>query len=320
MFTKWLELSQHHHSGKLRPHEHTSYVPLMIVLAIAALPLLTYTVNAESPQPEPSSVSLTGVMPGKPPTIAATINAPYDQQHFTTSPSQVSGTCPQNTLVEIFKNDIFAGSTACSEAGVYNLDVDFLIGKNSLLVKVYDALNQPGPDSNIITVYYDALPLQADPLASLDFGGPQLLLNTDAIFRGIFPGQEMNVPISIIGGIAPFAVNIQWGDSSNKVVPRNDNVTFNAGHTFPKAGTYKINLQATDAAGRVAFLSVAAIVNGQPAAATNTTNNTVSTTTVSRLLVFWPLYIGAIAVVISFWIGERREKRILRIRGQLIAS
>ena len=35
-------------------------------------------------------------------------------------------------------------------------------------------------------------------------------------------------------------------------------------HTYTKAGTFQLSIQATDADNRVAFLTVASIVNGQP--------------------------------------------------------
>lgn len=264
---------------------------------------------------------MSGIMPGKPPTVAATIDLPSNQQHFGTSPITVSGTCPKNTLVEIFKNDIFAGSTTCNDAGTYSLDVDLIINKNILIARVYDSLNQAGPDSNSVVVYYDALPPQSGPLTSLDFGGAQLFLNTDAVFRGTFPGQVMYVPIDILGGTPPYAINIQWGDSTNKVIPRSDNAGFKANHIYNKAGTYQISIQATDATGRVAFLTVAAIVNGQPGASGQSdANSTTSsnTSTMKELLVLWPLYTGATAVVTSFSLGEQREKRLLRKQGLLL--
>lgn len=315
---RWLKLSHHSHSGRLRPHEHTSYVPLSLLLVVAGYALITYTISvtAVSPGPESGSIGLSGTVPGEAPTVAATIDVPRDGQRFSASPVTFAGTCPAQTLVEIFKNDIFAGSTFCTNDGTYTLDVDLLIGQNTIVARVYDTLNQPGPDSNLITVFYDALPPQAGPLTSFDFGGPQLLLNTDAVFRGVFPEQELSVPVDILGGTAPYAMNIQWGDSTNKVVPRNDNLSFNISHIYNKPGTYQITLQATDAVGRVAFLSVAAIVNGQPdvAAVASTDSGTVP----NQLLLLWPLYTGAAAVVMSFWLGERREKKILNQRGLLL--
>lgn len=311
---KWLKLSHHRHSLRLRPHEHTSYLPLGAMLLVVGLALTTYTVNAATPYdgPESSSIGLSGTMPGKPPTTAATIKTPADGQHFSAVPISISGTCPATTLVEVFKNDIFAGSTPCSDAGIYSLDSDLLYGKNILIARVYDSLNQAGPDSNAVTVYYDALPAQAGPITSLDLGGAQLIINTDAVFRGTFPGQTLHVPISVLGGTPPYAVNVQWGDTTNKIVPRNDNVIFTTDHIYNRAGTYQASIQASDAFGRVAFLSFASIVNGQ--GNLDSTGKTSSTTT-NSLLVLWPLYAGVVAVVASFFIGEKREKRVLKLRG-----
>jgi hypothetical protein len=255
-------------------------------------------------------------MPGKPPTTAAVIKSPTTGQRFATSPITFSGTCPENTLVEIFKNDIFAGSTVCTDKGTFSLEVDLLIGQNSVVARVYDALNQAGPDSNIVIVYYDALPNPADSLNSFNFGGNQLLLNTDAVFRGIFPEQTMNVPLDILGGTPPYAVNIAWGDATNKVVPRNDNATFNVTHEYKKPGVYQVVFQATDAGGRVAFLTVAAIVNGQP----DPVAATAPVATPGQLLLLWPLFVGAVAVTVSFWLGEQREKRVLEKRGLLTTA
>lgn len=317
----WLKLSHHHHSLRLRPHEHTSYLPLAILLLLVSLPLTVFTAYAGTPYtgPEAGSIGLTGTMPAKPPTVAATITTPGNGQRFSSSPVPVGGTCPKETLVEIYKNDIFAGSTPCTSSGTFSLDVDLLIGQNTLVAKVYDALNQPGPDSNQVTVFYDALPPQAGPLTPLNLGGSQIILNTDAVFRGVFPERELVIPIDIVGGTPPYAVNIQWGDATNKMVPRGDNATFRVAHTYHKPGTYQITLQATDSGGRVAFLTVAVIVNGQPSI-TPVASTTSSSATMNKLLVLWPLYVASVAVLISFWLGERREKQLLKDHGLLLSS
>ena len=132
-----LSLIHHRHSGRLRPHEHTSYLPLGALLLAVGLLLGVYTSYAASPGPEAGSVGLSGVVPGKPPTVAPTIDTPRSGERFSTTPVTVSGTCPKGTLVEVFKNKIFAGSTPCDNSGKYSMDIDLLIGANILLARVY---------------------------------------------------------------------------------------------------------------------------------------------------------------------------------------
>ena len=308
-----LKISHHKHSGKLRPHEHTSYLPLLVMVVMVGVLLISTsisTVSASDPPPQAGSVGLTGIMPAAPPKVAATIGSPKNNQHFTDTPITVSGTCPTNTLVEIYKNDIFAGSVPCATNGTYSTQVDLLYGQNTLTARVYDSLNQAGPISNSVVVYYDSSAPQTAPISFLNFSGAQLLIITDAVYRGTFPGQLLNVPITILGGTAPFAVNVEWGDSSNKVIPRSDNSIFNASHIYQKPGTYTITIQASDSSKQVAFLSVAAIVNGQPSIV-GTAGSTKPKPPVNKLLVLWPLYAILITMIVSFWLGEYREKRVL---------
>jgi len=292
-------------------------MPLFVLLAAVGLMLSVYTTYAYTrPDPMSGTTGLSGTMPANPPSIGANITLPLPEAHFSTSPVTISGTCPKNLLVQIYKNEIFAGSAVCTEQGTFSLEADLMYGKNILIARVYDDLNQPGPDSKEIVVYYDALFPQGAFGTALDFGGAQLVLNTDAVFRGTFPKEELVTPISILGGQAPYAVNVQWGDSTNKVIPRANNGDFNATHIYDKAGTYQVSIQATDAQGRVAFLTVAAIVNGQPDPVTteSTLAGSANTGVPGQLLALWPLYTSLVAIVISFWLGERRERRLLNPR------
>ena len=311
-----LKLSDHKHSGSHRPHEHTSYLVLLFMLAIVGVSLAFFTATAMMrPGPASGSIGLSGVVEGEPPTEGAVILVPSTGTRFSETPITVSGTCPANILVEIFKNDIFAGSTICTAEGEFSLETDLLVGRNDLTARVFDALSQEGPVSDVVTVFYDVLPTQPSSLSPLSFGGQQLIINTDAVFRGAFPNSDMQVPIDIIGGRPPFAVNVQWGDSTNKVVSRTNNETFRVSHAYARAGTYSITIQATDADNRVAFLTVAAIINGQPFAAATEEQPPMSI--IQRLLVLWPLYAILVTMVISFWLGEIREKRVLTRQGLL---
>ncbi len=304
-----LKILHHSHTARLRPHEHTSYLPLAFLVLVAGLVLALYTFKTDAATPytgpEAGSIGLTGTVPAPPPKTAAVITSPKDGQHFNTSPITVSGSCPDNTLVEIYKNNIFAGSTPCNSSK-FSIEIDPLFGQNSLTAQVYDVLNQAGPVSKAVIIFYDYSLAGAAPSSILDLSGAQLLLDTDAAFRGSFPKQTMNVPITVIGGTAPFAINVLWGDSKNQVMPAASNTTFNASHAYQKPGTYKITIQGTDSKQLTAFLSVAAIINGQPAVATAATP-----AVAKKALVLWPVLAIAVTALISFWVGEKREKKLL---------
>jgi len=313
-----IKISKHKHTGHLRPHEHTSYMPLFVMVFIVGLMLVGFSVTTfveASPPPQAESVSLTGTVPKAPPKEGATIDVPSDQKHFTTSPITVSGTCPASTLVEIYKNDIFAGSAPCETNGTYSVQIDLLYGKNVLTAQVFDVLNQAGPTSKPVTIFYDATPPPAASLSALNFLGTQLLIHTEAVYRGTFPGQTLNVPISLLGGIGPYAVSIDWGDGGKSIIPRSDNSIFNAPHIFKKAGTYKITIEVTDSSGQVAFMTVAAIVNGQPAVIAGTNTSANAKTSLSKLIVLWPLFAILVTMVVSFWLGEKREKKVMQKHG-----
>lgn len=319
-----LKISHRRHTGHLRSHEYTSYVPLFILLVVVGIILVidsAYALSeqgtkANPPPPIGESVGLSGTMPGHPPKTAAIITSPTNGTSLADSPTEVSGICPADTLVEIYDNDIFAGSTTC-KSGRFSLKIGLMLGKNQLIARVYNAVNQEGPQSATVSVSYSVAAGVSSALAPLDLGGKQLIINTSAVFRGTFPGQDLNVPVTIIGGTPPYALNIDWGDSSNKVISRDNNITFSVDHIYQKPGTFQITLQATDKNGRVAFLTVAAIVNGQPpVAASNSSNNGNGPS--SAILELWPLYTASAAVVISFWMGERRERRLLAAHPSLI--
>lgn len=325
-----LKISQHKHTGKLIHTQHTSYIPLAILLVFVGIVLAVFTMNiytahayvttpdnAPYAGPSAGSVGLVGEVLSKPPTIGATITSPTSGTHFVQTPVNVKGICPQGLLIEIYKNDIFAGSTFCND-GKFTVDIDLLYGQNILIARVYDALNQQGPDSASVTVFYDSALGSQFGSAKLDFGGAQMLLESDAVYRGIFPDKEMAFNLTIVGGQSPYAVSIDWGDSTTSLIPRGNSGSFTTPHTYKKGGVYYISSKATDADGRVAFLTVAAIVSGQPDPYVAPV--TTGTASPSILLSLWPLYLCLIVLVSSFYLGERHEKKVLRKHGQLIET
>src|SRR5579862_8573775 len=147
---------------------------LILLLAVPAL------AEAANPPPQSGSVGLEGTISTAPPTHGATIAVPGNGAVFTSVPITVSGLCPTGLLVKIFDNNVFVGSTLCAH-GSYSLQIDLFSGRNDLIARVYDALDQAGPDSNTVTVTFnDAQFLQF---------GPQLTLTSAYAERGAPPGS-----------------------------------------------------------------------------------------------------------------------------------
>lgn len=299
-------LSHNRHTGYRLHRHHTSYAVLLFLVAVTAVVLLTVSsmTQAATPvvNPQAGSVGLKGKVKGPPPTEGAIILVPTNGQRFSTLPITVSGTCPKGLIVEIFKNDIFAGSTICEDAGNFSLLIDLVEGQNILVARVFDALDQAGPDSKPVTVFYD----RPIPVGSVGGAAPmQLALNSDTRWRGINPGSQLSWPAEVVGGSAPYAISWDWGDSTLVPISQPTAGLFTATHTYDKAGNYKSIVRASDVKGQRAYLQVMTIVNGPAEPSLTRPFGGV-------LSIAWPLLILAVLLIISFYLGEKYEKKKLK--------
>jgi hypothetical protein len=219
----------------------------------------------------------------------------------------VAGTCDPGLIVEIFSNNVFIGATQCGSDGKYSLQVDLFPGLNSLVARLYDSLDQPGPNSRVVNVYYD----QAANLGSVFGSSDQLMLLTDAaVVRGLVPGGSVAWPLEITGGGLPYAISVDWGDGAVDPISLTAAGKFEAKHTYLQPGTHKVIVKAVDSSGQRAYLELIAIVNGTPLAVS--TNPTPKVT--GNLLLAWPMYVVLLVLILSFWLGERYEKHLLSPR------
>ncbi|MEO7617855.1 MAG: hypothetical protein ABIS59_03360 [Candidatus Saccharibacteria bacterium] len=253
----------------------------------------------------PGSFSVTAVVSGPRPSTPATISSPTNGQTFQDNPITISGSCPSKTLVKIFTNGIFVGSAICDASGHFKLQSDLVIGKNELTALPFNANNQSGPESSAISVTLNF------PNGGLGFS-QQLLLQSSNFYRGALPGEEITWPLEIIGGVSPYAVNFNWGDSKDDLLTRPQAGPFELKHTYQKVGgylgTYPLIVKVTDAAGNHAFLQLTSIVNSPKGAASNATALTIT----PNFKFIWPLWIVLLFMILSFWFGERREKTIMQ--------
>jgi hypothetical protein len=270
----------------------------IVMIGILVLPWLTMSkLNAQSTQT--GSVGIEGTIPTNAPKIGATISVPVNGQNLTNLPVNVSGICPDGLLVRIFKNNVFAGATECS-GGSFIVPVDLFNGQNDLVARVYDALEQAGPDSNTVSVTFTE--------TGFNTSGPRISITSNYAKRGANPGDTLVWPIQISGGITPYAINVDWGDGESSLLSRPNSGAVDLTHIYKDPGTYIILIKASDASGATAYLQLVGIANG----ALSETTDSDKTIVVRERWVWWPLVIAEILVIVSFWLGRRHQINSLR--------
>jgi hypothetical protein len=265
-------------------------------------------VQAQIPPPGPSNGTsgVQGTVKTPPPTTPATITTPRDGQSFGTMPITIAGLCPSGTnlLVKIFSNNVFVGSAVCTN-GSYSLQVTLFDGTNELVARIFDALDQPGPDSAKITVTYNNSQFS-------NRGVSQFTLSSLYALRGANPNEQLNWPIMINGGAAPYALSVDWGDGKPPTLysePFAGNVVIN--HTYSSAGTYVVIVKGTDKDGQTAFLQLVGQANG--AVTQKSANAGDKNTIISTTKVLWiPAALCIPLIFVSFWLGRRYELAALR--------
>lgn len=282
-----------------------SIVTSLLILATAAiLGLWPPASVAAVDNPQSGSIGLEGTISAAPPTRAPTITTPSNGASFITTPITVSGLCVSGLLVKIFDNNIFVGSVVCG-SGSYSLKADLFSGRNDLLARQYDALDQASPDSNVVSVTFVSGQFAAP--------GSQLTLTSPYARLGADPGQELDWPIVLGGGSGPYAISVTWGDGSNTSLQSTlAPGTITIKHTYTNAGTYQVTVQATDSDGQTAYLQLVGVANGRA----SQSNTAQATTQIKTIVIWWPLLLLLPLLLVAFWLGRRHELYILRKRLQ----
>jgi hypothetical protein len=282
----------------------------VLVFAAAALVFCSLFVSPQranaAQQSESGATGIEGEIPSNPPTTAPGISIPRNGQVFTSIPITVSGTCGKNYLVEIFKNNVFAGSAICKN-GSYSIQIDLFDGQNDLIARQYDALNQAGPDSAVTTVTFNNF---------VPGGASRPTITSSFAKRGANPGESLSWPITLSGGAGPYAISVDWGDkSTEELISRSAPGTFNIQHTYTQSGIYNVTVKATDASGASAFLQVVGIANGPIQQSTSSDGQTAAAVKTERVVIWWPFLITLALTIVAFWLGKRHQ--LETIRGRL---
>lgn len=281
----------------------------VLAAVFLALPVLAVAVSAQAAappaeNPQSRSVGLEGTVPSDPPSQGATITAPTNGQTFTRTPISVNGLCPNGLLVKLFANNVFVGSVMCNN-GSYSIQIDLFDGRNDLVARVFDTLDQPGPDSNIVNVTY-----QNDQFR--DAGLPFLSLTSTYARRAADPGKLLTWPIVMSGGTGPYAISVDWGDTKPpSLMSLQFPGTFDISHVYDSAGVYNIIVKATDRNGVSAYLQLVGGANGAVSQSSAGGASDDDKDTIVNVL--WAPAAAAIPlIIIAFWLGRRYEITSLR--------
>lgn len=275
-------------------------IPAFVLVVFASMPVLAQSGDSVE-NPQSGSFGLEGVVAGEPPERAAAINSPVDGQTFTQTPITASGTCEAGLIVEVYKNDTFAGSTICEDNGTFSIEIDVFMGENELFTRVRDMLGQTGPDSETVTITYDP-PVSR---SGRDIG-QQLIVTSDVSFRGVPPGAEVEFPLELSGGRGPYAISVNWGDGGNDAISRSDTGNFTITHVYERPGVYRAVIKATDDSEQTAFLQLTVIASGEIEGGVEEEERATRT---ERIYVLWPLYVLTALIPVAYWLGMRYTRR-----------
>jgi hypothetical protein len=306
---------------------------VFLVIAIGVL-LVGWTFQAIA-----DDVHVTAKVSAPLPSGPAVITSPGDSSRFTSVPITVSGTCPTDTYIKIYRNNFFSGTAMCTTDGNFTLDIDLFPGQNKLEPKIFNLTDDEGPSSVPITVYYD-VPEQptggnsgngnSTPQPSAGISAPSaniqagpFTIKTDFAYRGFKVGQSIEWNFEANGGVPPYAINIDWGDGTNSLVSQKESGKVTVNHRYKKVGdgtkgSYKVKISGIDSQGRQTFLQLFLIIvpSGVPGFVSNTLPAGPKISS-SWLKLIWPGYLIVILMSVSFWLGEREELIELRNRRPL---
>jgi hypothetical protein len=345
IFASSMSVAPHAHTGKRLKSHHSSHGALFGLLIVTGV-LLFSNLGALRAYGLTSSgnANISVTVNGDAPSQGASITFPAANQLTKKSLLQVSGICPDGTLVAIYNNGTFAGSTPCTADGVYAITIQLREGVNTLQAQNYDGLNQAGPTTSQVSITYapDAplveeststtvvstpeqlesnpvipeVPIEAPqpsrqpcydlPNANTIKDTAQPIISVNCISRNVYTGETLNIKVLIQGGIAPYALLVDWGDSKNDLISVQNSSVQSLQHVYTTSGFHKVVMSTTDAKGVSSKIQTVVSVNG--ATATAGSSNPVSKIA-ENVASVWinapvPLYFAALTLLLGFWAGD----------------
>lgn len=320
-----LSIAHHHHTGRRLPVNCTSYAALFFLLILTGCVMLFAARVARAVEVVPGSLTLVGEVAGPPPATAAEIITPDPETRLRDPITDIAGSCEAGLLLEVFRNDSFAGSALCAPDGAFSLKVSLTEGANELKVRSLDSKDRYAPDSSVVRVYLVlstntvnqqevSVPIRSTP------DTPAFIINTEPVQRGSDLYGGFNLKYEFHGGTSPYALDIDWQDSTpSSLSSLEAEGAYKARHTYQQAGQYLVTINGIDRDGNKAFIQTLAIVQKPDTTAISggigsqfgcsQNSHSPGCVLVDPLIELinglWPALIIATLMTLSFWAGEK---------------
>jgi hypothetical protein len=338
-------LVEHKHTGKIIHHRHTSHVVLAGILLMTGC--LLYSSGNLAQAETGGTVSVGVIVPGPALTIGAIITAPTDGTIVTDQNTiDVKGTCAAGSFVVVRNSELLAGSTICTEEGVFTLQIQLHSGKNVLSALNYDNLNQPGPVTPSVTIDVSQksvatveevaptsapstltaptpiLPTNPSIISGVDSslsscddykvgdlptgGEPQM--EVVCVPRLFMPKLQQVMGVLVWGGSPPYAISVDWGDGSGSTLLSLPTQGYKkTTFSYASAGNYNIAFKLKDADNKEAIVQTAVQVSGEPKTPFAAfTDDIVNKSWFDTPV---PIYVMAVSITLGFWGGDIFDRK-----------
>jgi hypothetical protein len=327
-----LRLVAHKHTGKIIHVRHTSHVALLLMLVIVGF----FLVISQNLVQASGQVSVGVTVNGPPPSTGATIVTPLDGTTIKyINPSKIDGTCAADLFVVVYDDGVLAGSTICTHAGIFDVNVQLHQGTNVLTALNFDNLNQAGPKTPAVTVQFvpesvsvevpapvlpttpviipgvTSGPSECDgytPTGTLETGG-QPHVQVVCVPRSIVQNEDHKIGVLVWGGTPPYAISFDWGSGDKTLLSMPAPGYKTVKVHYASSGIYNINIQLTDQTSSSTTGASAIQVTGTiaPQTFTQVVNSILSTSWFETPV---PLYVIAVGLTLGFWAGDIFHRRL----------
>lgn len=259
-FLFWVfDIKHQKHTGKLLPAKETSFGLLFFLLLLFSPFAYAQTASVKGVKTDSGNVNITSKVGDEvpPPSFKPTIVSPKPGV-TNTQKTSVEGVCSPNLLVRVFRNNLFAGETYCTNEGRYSFLITLFTGRNDLKAINYDQFDQAGPESEVVTVTYQAITVGVNKQQPSN-----ILVEADYYLRQVAVGEQVYWTITVSNGSPPYTISVNWGDASYDRYKIDTVGQRIIDHKYKESGKFSVIINVTDSSGTSSILQLGVLVTGK---------------------------------------------------------